>query len=160
MSTTVTALEKVTAAKINAIAAKGYVTEATETVSNTSTGATERADASVAFTPVSGRRYKVTYLGAVESDTAADGVEIRLRWKHTAVVDLTGTSFRVRQFVVGTNMSARTDHRAILVGTFVATASTTITVVASCKRVVGAGNVKQNATVGDGLYFLVECVDA
>jgi hypothetical protein len=136
-----------------------YVTESTDITSNTSPGVNtnEGVSSSVAFTAFAGVRYKVTYRGATESTVAGDAMTIRLRWKNTASVDLTGTEFAKAN--VYAEAANHTNAIAQLVGTFNSQAAGTLTVVASIQRggAPSSGAVKQNGTVSP-LYFLVEII--
>jgi hypothetical protein len=127
---------------------KGRIGGIRETGSNTYT-VTELIVTSAQFTAVNGARYRFMYRGPSEGDTAAAGIKSQLRWSHTSTVDLTGTVADSTISYVDT--INHTIGNVMLLGDFIATASSTVTVAVSIQRFIGAGNVKANCTVVNGI---------
>lgn len=139
-----------------ALSAKGFLTEATDTTSNVSTTTVEVVSTSIQFSGILGNRYKVSYAGVSESNTAGDISTLRLRWKTTAVVDISGTIFATNN---KTAAAGGKGDAFSLFGTFIPLSTGTVTVVATIQRILGTGTVKQNgSSPGQSLYFLVELV--
>jgi hypothetical protein len=139
-----------------ALSSKGFVSEITDTTSNVSTTTTEIVSTSIQISGIIGTRYKVSYAGVSESNTAGDISTLRLRWKTTAVVDISGTIFATnnKTAAIGGKGDAFT-----LFGTFIPLSTGTVTIVATIQRILGSGTVKQNgSSPGQSLYFLVESV--
>lgn len=144
--------------RVTALEAKGYVTSATDTTSNTSTTTTEVVSSSVQFTAsASPIRYKVTWVSVAESTVANDLIIVRLRWKNSGTADTTGTAFAVD---TKTAITASKGDAFCLVGDFNGQTGGVLTVVATIVRGAGAtGTVKQNlSATGQQGYFLVEII--
>ena len=142
-------------AKIRASAlAFGFVTDLTDTTSNAGTTTTEVVSSSIQWTAVAGVRYKLMYIGQMESSVAGDQAILRLRWKNTSTVDITGTAFATTTKVAGT--TSRGDG-FILIGQFNGQTAGNLVVAATIIRNLGTGTVRQNLSSGGQVgYFLVE----
>jgi len=144
--------------RIAALEAKGYVTSAIDSSSNTSTTTTEVVSTSIQFTAsASPVRYKVTLISVAESTVANDLIIVRMRWKNSGTADTTGTAFAVD---TKTAITASKGDAFCLVGDFNTQTGGVVTVVATIVRGSGAtGTVKQNLSAsGQQGYFLVEII--
>lgn len=131
----------------------GFVTDLADATSNVTTTTTEIVSTSIQWTAVAGVRYKVTYSGNAQSTVAGDQAIVRLRWKNTSTVDITGTSFAVTP---KTFAAANKGDAVTLVGQFSGQTAGNLIVVSTIIRNLGSGTVSQGLTsVGPG-YFLIE----
>ena len=124
---------------------KGLVASQRDAATNVSTTTTEIVVTSVQFVAESGAVYEVTARGPSESSVAGDSIKCRIRWKHTAVADITGVEVDSTGAYAEPNAN-RTVGNIVLLGWFTATESSTVTVVVTIVRNGGSGNVKMNGT--------------
>lgn len=131
----------------------GYVGEDVElATSATSTGSEAFSLATVTFTAVSTRRYKITWTGTWATTVNADIMRLRIRGKAGATVDSTGTELRI----ITVKAEATGSGQSAVMQATVTGITGQYTVGVSIHRVVGTGSCTINSNSTDHSYLLVE----